>query len=115
MKYKDATKKTIIWETNSEPPKSYIWVKPDGKAYEWIDGEWIISPTVVMADMVSAKNITKNGSYPSEPGTAFDPVTVNIPLTTLEVTENGTYTAPNNGGYSKVIVNVPEETEETEE
>ena len=28
-------KKTIIWEDNSEPPKDFIWVKPDGKAYEF--------------------------------------------------------------------------------
>ena len=28
-------KKTIIWEDNSEPPKDYIWVKSDGKAYEF--------------------------------------------------------------------------------
>lgn len=28
-------KKTIIWEDNNEPPKNYIWVKADGKAYEF--------------------------------------------------------------------------------
>lgn len=28
-------KKTIIWEDNSEPPKDYIWIKPDNKAYEF--------------------------------------------------------------------------------
>lgn len=28
-------KKTIIWEENNEPPKNYIWMKPDGKAYEY--------------------------------------------------------------------------------
>lgn len=28
-------KKTIIWEDNNEPPKDYIWVKSDGKAYEF--------------------------------------------------------------------------------
>lgn len=28
-------KKTIIWEDNTEPPKNYFWVKPDGKVYEF--------------------------------------------------------------------------------
>ena len=28
-------KKTIIWEDNNEPPKDYIWVKKDGKFYEY--------------------------------------------------------------------------------
>ena len=28
-------KKTIIWEDNNEPPKNYIWVRTDGKAYEY--------------------------------------------------------------------------------
>lgn len=28
-------KKTIIWEDNNEPPKDYIWIKSDGKAYEF--------------------------------------------------------------------------------
>lgn len=28
-------KRTIIWEENNEPPKNYIWVKSDGKAYEY--------------------------------------------------------------------------------
>ena len=28
-------KKTIIWEENSTPPRDYVWVKPDGKAYEY--------------------------------------------------------------------------------
>jgi len=35
-------KKTIIWEDNNEPPKDYIWVKSDGKAYEfdYNDRKW---------------------------------------------------------------------------
>lgn len=28
-------RKTLIWETNNEPPKNYIWIKDDGKAYEF--------------------------------------------------------------------------------
>ena len=28
-------KKTIIWEDNNEPPKDYIWVRSNGKAYEF--------------------------------------------------------------------------------
>lgn len=45
MEYK---KKTIIWENNSEPPKDFIWVKPDGKAYEfdYTDRIWKESNTI---------------------------------------------------------------------
>lgn len=41
-------KKTIIWENNSEPPKDFIWVKPDGKAYEfdYTDRTWKESNTI---------------------------------------------------------------------
>lgn len=31
----DTLKKTIWYDTNSEPPKNYIWMKADGKAYEY--------------------------------------------------------------------------------
>ena len=43
-------KKTIIWEDNNEPPKDYIWVKSDGKAYEYSYSErcWKESWTVSM-------------------------------------------------------------------
>lgn len=41
-------KKTIIWEVNNEPPKDYIWVKPDNKAYEfdYTDRTWKESKTI---------------------------------------------------------------------
>ena len=32
-------KKTIVWETNSEPPKNFLWVKDDG-IYEYSNGSW---------------------------------------------------------------------------
>ena len=41
-------KKTIIWEENNEPPKNYIWVKDDGKAYEYdhTTRQWVESETI---------------------------------------------------------------------
>lgn len=41
-------KKTIIWEDNNEPPKDYIWVKSDGKAYEfdYKDRKWVESKSI---------------------------------------------------------------------
>lgn len=80
----DGTKKTIIWETNSEPPKSYIWVKSDGKAYEFINGAWTVSPNVIIVD--------EDKTY--------------VELVELEVTANETYTAPTGKAYSKVTVTV---------
>lgn len=50
----EGTKKTVIWETNSEPPRNYIWVKSDGLPYEydWDIREWVLS-----------KNIGVSGGY----------------------------------------------------
>lgn len=41
-------KKTIIWEDNNEPPKDYIWIKSDGKAYEfdYKDRKWVESKSI---------------------------------------------------------------------
>ena len=80
----DGTKKTIIWETNSEPPKNYIWVKSDGKAYEFINGAWTVSPNVIIADA--------DKTY--------------VELIELSATANDTYTAPEGKAYSKVTVTV---------
>ena len=48
MEYK---KKTLIWEDNNEPPKDYIWIKSDGKAYEfnYQTRTWVESKTVKSA------------------------------------------------------------------
>lgn len=35
----DGTKETLIFESNTEPPKNYIWAKPDGKLYVH-DADW---------------------------------------------------------------------------
>lgn len=86
----DGTKKTIIWETNTEPPKNYIWIKDDNKAYEFINGAWIESPTII--PVVSGK------SY--------------VTLEEGTFTENKTYNAKNGKAYSKVVVNVPTQTAE---
>ena len=44
----EGTKKTVIWETNSEPPRNYIWIRPNGVAYEYDNDirEWVISPNI---------------------------------------------------------------------
>ena len=43
-------KKTIIWEENSTPPRDYVWVKPDGKAYEYdyANGVWAESKDITI-------------------------------------------------------------------
>lgn len=38
----DGTKKTIIWESNTELPKNYYWVY-DNIVHEWDGTEWIES------------------------------------------------------------------------
>lgn len=81
-------KKTIIWEDNSEPPKDYIWIKPDGKAYEfdYTDRIWKESKSI------SAGTGSGSGS--------------NVELLTLNVTENGEYTPDEGKAYNKVNVDV---------
>lgn len=53
MEYKT---KTIVWEDNNEPPKDYIWVKADGKAYEfdYADRKWKESKTINSISSCSA-------------------------------------------------------------
>lgn len=54
-------KKTIIWEDNTEPPKNYIWIKSDGKAYEfdYNDRKWKESQIV---SSINSGNAEGNGS-----------------------------------------------------
>lgn len=52
-------------------------------------------------------DVTENGTY-SEPGKAYRPVIVNLPLDEKTITANGTYnaSADNLQGFNKVVVNV---------
>ena len=52
-------------------------------------------------------DVTENGTY-SEPGKAYRPVIVNLPLDEKTITANGTYNASDDNlqGYNKVVVNV---------
>lgn len=45
-------KRTIIWEENTIPPKNYLWVKPDGKVYEYdyLKESWEESKTVKLVE-----------------------------------------------------------------
>lgn len=60
-------KKVIIWEENNEPPKNYIWVKPDGKAYEYdyISGSWKDSE-VIKEIAAKSKDDEEPAEDPSE-------------------------------------------------
>lgn len=52
-------------------------------------------------------DVTENGTY-SEPGKAYRPVIVNLPLDEKTITANGTYNASDDNlqGFNKVVVNV---------
>lgn len=45
----EGKKKTIIWDSDSEPPKNYIWAKDDDGFLEFKDGTWEASETVAPA------------------------------------------------------------------
>ena len=63
-------KKTIIWEDNNEPPKNYIWIKSDGKAYEFnhLERKWIESK------LFTSGNSSEEGS---EEGESETPIVTN--------------------------------------
>ena len=59
--------------------------------------------------VVEELNVNYNGTFIAEEGTAYSPVNVNVPQTTisfLSITKNGTYTAPSGTAYSPILVNV---------
>lgn len=58
-------KKTIIWEDNNEPPKNYIWVKSDGKAYEFSHK----SNTWEESESIKELNAVETPEDPTEPTT----------------------------------------------
>ena len=64
-------KKTIIWEDNNEPPKNYIWVKSDGKSYEYdlTTKAWVESETVKMVD---SEEETPDESEETTPDTSYE-------------------------------------------
>lgn len=76
----DTLKKTIWYDTNSEPPKNYIWMKADGKAYEYNVGtkQWEESKEFSNASLDMFNEMTEEekaqvrkdlGLYYEEPGT----------------------------------------------
>lgn len=58
-------KKTLIWEENNEPPKNYIWVKSDGKAYEYNNStrSWELSKTMSSASNGGGNGTDSNASH----------------------------------------------------
>lgn len=72
----------------------------------------VIVNVVVPEIEVNPLHVTENGAYTPTTGTAYGPVTVNVPgnieTEELEVTQNGTYTAPDGKAYNPVKVNVSE-------
>lgn len=52
-------KKTIIWEDNNEPPKSYIWAKKDGKFYEYDYNvrDWVESTSINSSGSGSSSDV----------------------------------------------------------
>lgn len=77
MEYK---KKTMIWEDNNEPPKDYIWIKSDGKAYEYdySQRKWIESKSIS----------TSGNSEPVEANPTIEDGDVTTPLNALKIGES---------------------------
>lgn len=91
-------KKTIIWENNNEPPKDYIWVKSDGKAYEYSysQGRWIES------NSISGSGNSGN-CEPVEANPTIEDGDVTTPLNALKVGES-VYTVGGNSDSDIQIV-----------
>lgn len=92
MEYK---KKTMIWEDNNEPPKDYIWIKSDGKAYEYdySQRKWIESKSIR----------TSGNSEPVEANPTIEDGDVTTPLNALKVGES-VYTVGGNSDSDIQIV-----------
>lgn len=71
MEYKT---KTIVWEDNNEPPKDYIWVKSDGKAYEfdYADRKWKESKT--LKELATSEEEPETPITPVEPEPIVEPI-----------------------------------------
>lgn len=73
-------KKTIIWEDNNEPPKDYIWIKSDGKAYEY---------SYSQRKWIESKSISGSGNYePVEANPTIEDGDVTTPLNALKIGES---------------------------
>lgn len=73
-------KKTIIWEDNNEPPKDYIWIKSDGKAYEY---------SYSQRKWIESKSINGSGNYePVEANPTIEDGDVTTPLNALKIGES---------------------------
>ena len=77
MEYKT---KTIVWEDNNEPPKDYIWVKSDGKAYEY---------SYSQRKWIESKSISTSGNFePVEANPTIEDGDVTTPLNALKIGES---------------------------
>lgn len=73
-------KKTIIWEDNNEPPKDYIWIKSDGKAYEY---------SYSQRKWIESKSISGSGNSESvEANPTIEDDDVTTPLNALKIGES---------------------------
>ena len=88
-------KKTIIWEDNNEPPKDYIWVKSDGKAYEY---------SYSQRKWIESKSISGSGNCePVEANPTIEDSDVTTPLNALKIGES-VYTVGGNSDSDIQIV-----------
>ena len=86
-------KKTIIWESNSEPPKNYIWIKSDGKPYEYSysQREWIESKSINTSSNNDNNSEGDDGSVGSDSGMILAKLTVDKVNHTVSCEESDIY------------------------
>ena len=92
-------KKTLIWEENNEPPKNYIWVREDGKAYEYVEHKgWIQSSLFEPED--SSKELTPD-EIASYVASLYEEEPTDIVVSELPKidSDNPPMEGLNNGGY----------------
>lgn len=90
----DLKKKTIIWEENTEPPRNYIWVKSDNKAYEYnnITRKWEES------EMFSSGTECEEDTFPYE--------YISIPDFTIEISGTDWKNDPNDAAKKSYSIDL---------
>lgn len=80
----EGTTKTIVWDSNSEPPKNYIWAI-DGKFKEYNGSQWVDSTIIKSTTNIPVTTIVLDKSTASI--TAGDKTTITATISPSDASD----------------------------